>query len=95
MRYASCPTSQKAVKLHHFLFTMSNHDYRLLSRSDTQIFSHCILYISHNALNRIVYAIFQPPFQAIQRCSLHWKGHIDDLFDMYQTQDLAVYHVSS
>ena len=43
---------------------------------------------SHTALDRIIYAIFQPLFQIIQ-CSLHWDGHIDDLFDstLYFTPD--------
>ena len=41
MRYVTCPTSQKAAKLHHFTFTTSNYYYRLLSRCDTKINSHC------------------------------------------------------
>ena len=43
--------------------------------------------ISHNALDRIIYAIFWPRFQVIQRCPFHWKGHMDDLFDIFFTRD--------
>ena len=40
-----------------------------------------VLPISHNALDRIIYAIFPPFCQIIQRCSQAWKSDIDDLFD--------------
>ena len=48
--------------------------------------------ISRNALDHIIYVISLPLFQVIQRCPLHWKGHIDDL---YFARDLVVYRVSS
>ena len=51
--------------------------------------------LSYNALDRIIiHAIFRPLFQVIQRCSLHWKGHIDDLYDIHFTRNLEVNRVS-
>ena len=46
MRYVSCPVSQKGATLHQFTFTMSNYNYRPLSRRDTQLNNHYILYLN-------------------------------------------------
>ena len=43
MSYISCPMSQKAATLHQFTFTMSNYNYRLLYRRDTQLNNHYTL----------------------------------------------------
>ena len=40
----SCPTSQKAVTWHQFAFTIIDYNYHLLSRENTQLSSHCIVY---------------------------------------------------
>ena len=39
--------------------------------------------ILHNALDRIIYPIFPPFCQVIQRCFQVWKGHNNDLFYLY------------
>ena len=49
--------------------------------------------VSHNALDRIIYAIFPPLFQVIQRCSVEAEGSHRDLFDLQVAQDLAVCRV--
>ena len=41
------------------------------------------------ALYRIIYEIFPPFCQVIQHCSQEWKGHINDLFDLYLTRYLV------
>ena len=46
MRYVFCPVSQKAAILHQFTFTMSDDDYRPLSRHDTQLNNHYTLYMN-------------------------------------------------
>ena len=52
--------------------------------------------VSHNALARIIYAIFWPLLQVIQRCTLHWKvtSMTRSTYTLLEI-DLAAYHVSS
>ena len=45
-RYVSCPVSQKVATLHQFTFTMSNYNYRPLSKRDTRLNNHYTLYVN-------------------------------------------------
>ena len=46
MQYVSCSVSQKAAVLDQFTFTISNNNYRPLSRRDTQLNNHLTSYIN-------------------------------------------------